>query len=96
MRRTLLTGIIAIACATGAAHGQAPDEGTGDAIIVTGTRSAGRAALDSSAPINAVDANALADTGYPDLGRALNFLQPSINFARAATTASAPAAAATN
>ena len=89
MRHMLLTGMTAIACATGAAHAQAPDEGTGDAIIVTGTRSAGRAALDSSAPIDVVDARALADTGYPDLGRALNFLQPSINFARAATTASA-------
>ncbi|MDX3899308.1 MAG: TonB-dependent receptor plug domain-containing protein [Sphingobium sp.] len=60
-----------------------------DEIVVTGTRSAGRAALSSSAPVDVVDAAALESTGYPDLSRALNFLQPSINFARAATTASA-------
>ncbi|MDX3899704.1 MAG: TonB-dependent receptor [Sphingobium sp.] len=56
---------------------------------MTGTRSAGRTALSSSAPVDVVDAAALESTGYPDLSRALNFLQPSINFARAATTASA-------
>ncbi len=58
-------------------------------IVVTGTRSAGRAALNSPAPIDVVTAEAISDTGYVDVGRALNFLLPSINFARAATTASA-------
>ncbi|MGK6320760.1 TonB-dependent receptor plug domain-containing protein [Sphingomonas sp. DT-204] len=58
-------------------------------IVVTGTRSAGRAAIESSAPIDVVSSDAIASTGYPDLSRALNFLQPSVNFARAATTASA-------
>lgn len=64
---------------------------TGDAgdIIVTGTRSQGREALQSSAPVDVVDRERLAASGYPDLGRALNFLQPSINFARPATTATA-------
>jgi iron complex outermembrane receptor protein len=58
-------------------------------IIVTGTRSSNRTALESSAPVDVVSGETIADTGFPDLGRALNFLQPSINFARAATTASA-------
>lgn len=58
-------------------------------IVVTGTRSEGREALESSVPINLISSEALAETGFPDLNRALNFLQPSINFARAATTASA-------
>lgn len=61
----------------------------GDAIIVTGTRSQGREALQSSAPVDVVDAQKLTATGYPDLGRALNFLQPAVNFARPATTATA-------
>ena len=58
-------------------------------IIVTGTRASGRAALESSAPVDVVSGDTIADTGFPDLGRALNFLQPSVNFARAATTATA-------
>jgi len=58
-------------------------------IVVTGTRTAGRAAIESSAPVDVVTNAAIEGTGYPDLGRALNFLQPSVNFARAATTASA-------
>ncbi|WP_447406155.1 TonB-dependent receptor plug domain-containing protein, partial [Clostridium perfringens] len=53
------------------------------------TRSVGRTALASSAPIDVVSGETLTGSGYPDLGRALNFLQPSINFARAATTATA-------
>lgn len=61
----------------------------GGEVIVTGTRSAGRAAIESSAPVDVVTSAAIEDTGYPDLSRALNFLQPSVNFARAATTASA-------
>lgn len=64
------------------------DEGGAD-IIVTGTRTTGRAALQSSAPVDVVSGEAIAGTGYNDLNRALNFLQPSVNFARAATTASA-------
>jgi len=69
---------------------QAPnDTAAGQEIIVTGTRSAGRAAIESSAPVDVVTNAAIEGTGYPDLSRALNFLQPSVNFARAATTASA-------
>jgi iron complex outermembrane receptor protein len=73
-----------------AAAQQAPaDTADGQEIIVTGTRSAGRAAIESSAPVDVVSNAAIEGTGYPDLSRALNFLQPSVNFARAATTASA-------
>lgn len=58
-------------------------------IIVTGTRSEGRKSIDSSAPIDVVSDREIEDTGYIDLNRALNFLEPSVNFPRAATTASA-------
>ncbi|HYZ48425.1 MAG TPA: TonB-dependent receptor, partial [Sphingomonas sp.] len=75
----------------GIAAAQDAPLGTGDAqeIVVTGTRANGRAAIESSAPIDVVGSEAIENTGYPDLSRALNFLQPSVNFARAATTASA-------
>jgi len=74
-----------------AAHAQDADpefQGNND-IVVTGTRSEGRAALESSAPIDVVGGEEILESGHPDLGRALNFLEPGVNFARAATTASA-------
>lgn len=79
----------ALAAVGTSAHAQEPSSAALDEIIVTGTRSPGRAALAASAPIDVVSAEALSSTGYPDLSRALNTLQPSVNFARAATTATA-------
>ena len=70
------------------AHAAQEDSGDVADIVVTGSRSGGRAALESSAPIDVVSGQKLTSSGFPDLGRALNFLQPSVNFARAATTAS--------
>lgn len=64
-------------------------EDTPDTIVVTGTRSAGRRALDAAVPVDVVTDDDLRATGYPDLNRALNFLEPSVNFPRAATTATA-------
>ncbi|WP_324260361.1 TonB-dependent receptor [Altererythrobacter sp. H2] len=88
MKRILLAGLAT--CTSTAAFAQgAPTESGADEIIVTGTRTEGRAALASSAPIDVVSGDAITESGHPDLGRALNFLQPSINFARAATTATA-------
>ena len=76
--------------ASGTAQAQTGAQPNPDSeIIVTGTRASGRAALESSAPVDVVSGETIADTGFPDLGRALNFLQPSVNFARAATTATA-------
>jgi iron complex outermembrane receptor protein len=86
------SGGIALACAlSGTANAQSvpAEEDSGGDIVVTGTRSAGRAALDSSAPIDVVSADALVDSGYADLGRALSYLEPAINFPRSQTTATA-------
>lgn len=89
MIRTILLVTTALWAGPAAAQ-QAPAEtADGQEIIVTGTRSAGRAAIESSAPVDVVSNDAIEGSGYPDLSRALNFLQPSVNFARAATTASA-------
>lgn len=65
------------------------DSSNVDEIVVTGTRTEGRAAVESSAPIDIVGGEEILESGYPDLGRALNFLEPGVNFARAATTATA-------
>ena len=58
-------------------------------IVVTGTRSAGRSALEAAVPVDVVSEEELNATGYADLNRALNFLEPSVNSPRAATTATA-------
>lgn len=84
MKRLLLLASVASSGAAAQESGA-----TADDIVVTGTRSGGREALAGPAPVDVYDAAALDSTGYPDLSRTLNFLQPSINFARAATTASA-------
>jgi iron complex outermembrane recepter protein len=88
MFRTMLLAGVMLTMPTVAS---AEDEGSadGDPIIVTGTRSAGRAALASPVPIDVVNGQALEASGFTDLGRALNYMQPAVNFARAATTATA-------
>ena len=63
--------------------------GAVDEVVVTGTRAPDRTALRSAVPVDVVPAQAIEAGGYADLGRALNFLEPSANFARAATTATA-------
>lgn len=98
--RALAAACLVVTLGEGVAYGQAtgvvpdtdamaPDKDAQSEVVVTGTRSAGRRALDSSAPIDVVSSQSIAATGFPDLGRALNALQPSVNFARAATTATA-------
>ena len=63
-------------------------EGTSD-IVVTGTRGEGRPVEKAVMPINRIAAERIEATGFNDLGRALVFIEPSVNFARAATTATA-------
>lgn len=96
MRTSLLTsaGLACFCLVTPALSQELADsrstaESKTDAIVVTGTRSAGRRALESAVPVDVVTEQELSATGYPDLNRALNFLEPAINFPRAATTATA-------
>jgi len=60
-----------------------------ETIIVTGTRSSGRQALQSSAPISVVSGETVSQLGFGDLSRSLEYLEPAINYPRAATTATA-------
>jgi len=86
-RKSLMAG--AMLCATSAHAQDMPTDGDRGDIIVTGTRASGRAVLQSSAPVDVISAQTLSDSGQSGLGRSLNFLEPSVNFARAATTATA-------
>lgn len=88
MLRTCLVAGMVLSAANANAQ-ELPNESEQGDIIVTGTRASGRAALQSSAPVDVVSAQVLTNSGYSDLGRGLNFLEPSVNFARAATTATA-------
>jgi iron complex outermembrane receptor protein len=68
---------------------RAGDAAALDAVVVTGTRAPDRTALRSSSPVDVITAEALQGTGYADLGRALQFSEPSVNYPRAQTTPSA-------
>jgi iron complex outermembrane receptor protein len=60
------------------------DAGGGDAIVVTGTRTAGRSRLDSASPVDVLSGASLRQQGTTELGAALATVAPSIDFPRAA------------
>lgn len=69
--------------ATGAsatAAAQAADEG--DAIIVTGTRRAGRTVAESAVPVDVISAEAIADVSFTDTQDIVRTLVPSFNTLR--------------
>ncbi|MBV9997458.1 MAG: TonB-dependent receptor [Caulobacteraceae bacterium] len=83
----LLTGLCGAAAA---AAEPAPPPAPVDEVVVTATRrSEGIRALESPVPIDVISGQALAQRGYSDLSRDLQFSSPSVNFNRAATTATA-------
>ena len=53
---------------------------TVDAVVVVGTRSIGRRALEAPVPIEVVNREQLSLTGQSETGRALQMLVPSFNF----------------
>ena len=57
-----------------------------EVLVVTGTRAPDRTALTSAVPVDVISSESLQNTGYPDLARALEFTEPSVNFPRAQTT----------
>jgi iron complex outermembrane receptor protein len=66
------------ATATSASDATATDTGALDEVIVTGSRETGLKASDSPAPIQIVSADALKQSGAPDLMSALSQLVPSL------------------
>ncbi|MDB5968974.1 MAG: TonB-dependent receptor [Hydrocarboniphaga sp.] len=79
-------------CSAAAGAQEAPATGDGvqlETVVVTGTRAPGRTALASASPVEVISSERLIASGYADLGRALEFADPSINYPRPQTTASA-------
>ena len=66
-----------------AAAGQA---GSGEEIVVTGTRATGRSRLDTASPVDVLSVNGLRQQGTTELAQALSNLAPSVSFARPAAT----------
>jgi iron complex outermembrane receptor protein len=82
----VLLATVALTTSPAFAQDAASDE---DMIVVTGTRSGGRAVTDSLAPIDVYSSEDLAARGLMDLPRALQFVAPSFNYPRSATGPSA-------
>ena len=81
-------GFCSSALAGAALAADGGDAGSAEQIIVTGTRATGHTAANAAVPVDVIDAERLVETGYPDLGRALEFAEPAVNFPRAQTTPS--------
>jgi iron complex outermembrane receptor protein len=74
-----LLGAVSLAALTAAtAYAQSAD--SDDVIVVVGTRSEGRTALETTAPVDVVDVSALESTGITELNAALAYTLPSFNF----------------
>ena len=63
-----------------AAPAAQPEEGSGNAIIVTGTRRTDRTVADSPVPVDVIGADAIANSGQTETNKILNNLVPSFNF----------------
>ncbi len=59
---------------------------TGDEVVVTGTRRAGRTVADSPVPVDVLTAEALTQSGNTDSARVLRELVPSFNFPQPSIT----------
>src|SRR5207237_10900834 len=57
-----------------------------EAIVVTGTRVAGRTRLETVAPVDVVTSQAISHGGTTELAPPLSFALPSVNFTRPAVT----------
>lgn len=85
-QRTLLLAAASIAgLLSTSAYAQTEDANV-DELVVTGTRTAGRTRLETLAPVDVVNAQALQQRGTTELATALAVAVPSINFPRPSNT----------
>ena len=90
----LLSLAIAAALSAAPLHAQSSSAATGaqddtqtlDAVVVTGTRVAGRSRNDTAAPVDAIGVQQLERTGSPEINQALSVALPSFNFPRPGLT----------
>lgn len=85
--RTLLLAAASLASLiAGSAAAQADADTNVEEIVVTGTRTEGRSRLESLAPVDVINEQALQRQGTTELGAALATLAPSLDFPRPAIT----------
>lgn len=82
-----LCGFISMVLATAAAAQETELELA--EVVVVGSRGTPRLVTESSSPIDLIDGDQLRASGFNDLGKALQFVAPSVNFPRSATAPSA-------
>lgn len=89
---TLLVSTSLGALATAPALAQSAPEGAAAAeevVVVTGTRTPGRTAIQSPVPVDVISGDEIARTGaYGELGAALQITAPSFNFSRQSNSSS--------
>jgi iron complex outermembrane receptor protein len=83
--KTLMTAVSLAALTAGAGWSQEPpgpeaEADTQDTIVVVGTRSQSRTALETTAPVDVIDIGQLENTGITELNAALASSLPSFNF----------------
>ena len=79
--------VLAIASATAAyAQEVAANDSDVETVVVTGSRAAPRAVLDTVAPVDVIAATQISHTGTTDLAQALSQALPSLNFTHPAIT----------
>jgi iron complex outermembrane receptor protein len=89
VRRTLIASAVLAACAPALAQQQQQQQQQQDApasgdtpatVVVLGSRSKARSALDTVVPVGLIDQKDLQSAGTPELGKVLQELDPSFNF----------------
>jgi iron complex outermembrane recepter protein len=80
LQRTLIASAVLAACAPALAQ-QAASAGDAPAtVVVIGSRTAARSALDTAVPVGLIEQKDLQSAGTPELGKVLQELDPSFNF----------------
>ncbi|MEQ8748355.1 MAG: hypothetical protein RIC52_01150, partial [Amphiplicatus sp.] len=78
-RSVLLGGVAAMYVSSAMAQTASSSEGSGDEVVVTGTRGQPRTAFDSLAPVDVISGNALDRTASDEIMDSLAQLTPSFN-----------------
>ncbi len=84
--KTLLSSTALALVAMAAAHAQETNRAADDTIVVTGTRTEGRTALQTLAPVDVISNAQLENNGSTELNVALNYAVPSFSFPQPSLT----------
>ncbi|MBB3122344.1 TonB-dependent receptor plug domain-containing protein [Pseudoduganella violacea] len=79
-QRTLLASALLLACSQAFAQSQPPASGDNQTVVVLGSRSTAKTALDTSSPVGLINMKDMQTAGPLELGKLLQTLDPSFNF----------------